>query len=109
MGNVTRPLAAAPRHACPHLWERALSEEGRVQDNTARRRGTGQLEEEKGKKRKEETNETARNIAGEDSAGTNGTMMVAMLDEKQGGYYPCTGLDEGSCASAHHQYASAHV
>ena len=22
-------------------------------------------------------------------------MMVAMLDEKNGGYYPCTGLDEG--------------
>ena len=103
MGNVTRPLAAAPRHACPHLWERALSEEGRVQDNTARRRGTGRRKKEK------EINETARNITGEASAGTNGTMMVAMLDQKNGGYYPCTGLDEGSCAPAHRQYASAIV
>ena len=87
-------------HASKRGGYRTIRRDGAERDNGKRKRK---------KKGKKETNETARNITGEDSAGTNETMMLAMLDEKNDGYYPCTGLDEGWCAPAHHQYASTLV
>ena len=64
-------------HAAKRGGYRTTPRDGAERDNGKRKNKN---------KRKKETNETAWNISGEDSAGTNGTMMVAMLDEKNGGY-----------------------
>ena len=102
-------------HAYLHTWERARSE-AEEQDNTTRRRGNGAAEEgRKEKKRKSEkkrtkANEAARkrNGRGQRRNGTEQRWKQCQMRKTVGTIHaqPWT---KGSCAPAHHEYASALV